>query len=157
MTPDSVLKAMAEALAEKYTTDGLDQPMVKVHPNPAGAGIEAPSPRQAAVEVMDSVVGPLLDLVWEMKGLLEEAGTMLRGLEDQAEEFDQPHVWALRDEITKLVVTKVEMDEPADWDYVRRFSATPNEIHDILRSGLHPNVLKAYVDAVKAGEFDPQG
>jgi hypothetical protein len=38
--------------------------------------------------------------------------------------------------------------------YLRQFSATPNEIHDILKSGLHPNVLKAFTDAVKNGDFD---
>jgi len=154
MTPESVLEAMAKALAEKFTSTGkstfeerLDQGMMHHFIAADGYGSMAPvTPRQAAVEAM-SVVGPILELVWEMKDLLERSTTVINGLSQQVDD-PGPYAQEILSEIWNLITKKIEMQEPADWDYVRRFSATPNEIHDILRSGLHPKVYLAYQQAI---------
>jgi hypothetical protein len=164
MTPESVLEAMAKALAKEYTKPYKDESgksfdqrldigmMYHFTAEDDCLVMQTVTPRQAAVEAMN-VVGPVLDKVWEMKDLLERAIRLLGEWAQDLEDGPGPEFDAFLSEVGPLMA-KLRVQEPADWDYVRRFSATPNEIHDILRSGLHPNVLKAYVDAVKAGEFE---
>lgn len=122
MTPDSVLEALTEALAKKST----------IH--------------DQAVEAM-TVVGPILDKVSEMKDLLERAIRLLGEWSQDLEDGPGPEFDEILSEVGSMNA-KLYVQEPADWDYVRRFSATPNEIHDILRSGLHPNVYLAYQQAI---------
>jgi hypothetical protein len=172
MTPDSVMKAMAKALAEKFTSRGMyDGKLAKYNKSleerinsgmmrsfadwDGNMSIQPVTPREAAVEVMDSVVGPILELMAEMQALLVRANRELGEMALDLPDGPSAEYHMLSCEIARLEA-KSRMQQPADWDYVRRFSATPHEIHDILRSGLHPKVLKAYVDAVKAGEFDQQ-
>lgn len=163
MTPESVLKAMAEALAERFTSGGkydgrlkkynksleerLDSGMIRTFADWDGnMSMRAVTPREAAVEAMD-VVGPILELVWKMKDLLERSTTVINGLSQQVDD-PGPYAQEILSEIWDLITKKIEMQEPADWDYVRRFSATPNEIHDILRSGLSEPVHLAYQQAI---------
>jgi hypothetical protein len=160
MTPESVLKAMAEALAEKYTftPEGAEERPLEERVNDVlavkfpngylGTSMRPVTAREAAVEVMDSVVGPLLDLVFRMK---EAMGALAKSHQEFIDEWARHDADASTLEaqhVAKSLIREVEVKEPADWDYVRRFSATPSEIHDILRSGLHPNVYLAYQQAI---------
>lgn len=160
MTPESVLKALAEALAKKYTTSGryededarlddrIDRGMMKTFV--AGDGhlsIRAVTPREAAVEAM-SVVGPLLELVFEMKGALESLAKSHKEFIEEWARHDADASTLEVQHVAESLVREVEIEEPADWPYLNQFSATPNEIHDILRHGLHPNVHLAYQQAL---------
>lgn len=163
MTPESVLEAMAEALAEKYTTEGgysgklekynqtpeqrLDQGMMRTFVDTDGnLSICAVTPREAAVEAMN-VVGPILEKLWEMKGLMEQALKLMGDWVQDGEAGGGPEFDSFLTEVGRLMA-QLRVQEPADWDYVRRFSATPNEIHDILKSGLHPNVHLNYQQSI---------
>jgi hypothetical protein len=168
MTPDSVLKAMADALAEKYTTSGyerhsrfhrtleerLDQGMMKTFEASDGMlSIRAVTPREAAVEAMN-VVGPILEVLFQ---LVETAKEMAKSHKEFIDEWARHDVDAHTQEVQYVMeslIGKVEVQEPADWAYLSQFSATPSEIHNILRVGLHPNVLKNFIDEVKAGKFN---
>jgi hypothetical protein len=161
MTPESVLEAMTKALAEKYTTSGyernsrfhrtneerLDQGMMKTFEASDGnLSIRAVTPREAAVAAMD-VVGPILEMVWSLNELLKRSRA---AMDDMAQDVDggpSAEYHALSWELGEAI-RQVDVEEPTDWDYVNRFSATPSEIHDILRRGLHPNVHLAYQQAI---------
>lgn len=156
MTPESVLEAMAEALAEKYTPSDslnekpeqrLDEGMVVVFPySDSEVAFRAVTPREVAVEAMN-VVGPILEKLWEMKGLMEQALKLMGDWVQDGEAGGGPEFDSFLTEVGRLMA-QLRVQEPADWDYVRRFSATPNEIHDILKSGLHPNVHLNYQQSI---------
>lgn len=162
MTPDSILKAMAEALAKKYTSGGsyrgelekynksleerLDQGMMDHYTADDGYRSMAPvTPREAAVEAM-TVVGPILELFFR---LAETARELAKSHKEFIEDSSQPDAHTLEVQyVMESLLGQIEVKEPADWNYVSRFSATPSEIHDILRSGLHPKVYLAYQQAL---------
>lgn len=160
MTPESVLKAMAEALAEKYTytpegakrerplEERVNDGMAVKFPNGyLGTSMRPTKAQEAATTAME-VVGPVLELLFR---LAETAHQMAKSHKEFIDEWARHDVDAHTQEIQYVMerlLEQIKVKEPADWGYVSRFSATPNEIHDLLREGLHPDVHLNYQQAI---------
>lgn len=101
----------------------------------------------------DFVDGHVMPVI---QGLVEALGQLHMASQEMAESHHDlmrvvpdPGARALSAEYhIAEVLIRMEFRKPTEWNYLSAFSATPQEIHDILKSGLSEPVYRNYQQAI---------
>lgn len=126
---DRVRSDLAQKLVERWWASGK---------NSFGEGV---TPKEAT-EVAMRVLEPLLNLIDEVASAAER---ITKSHAHFVQDSSDPGSEAIAAEWEmSRILGKLRYFEPHDWTYISRFSATPSEIHKILKDGLCEDVYLNY-------------
>lgn len=97
-------------------------------------------------ECLDQDIMPIIEgLVNALNEVCTAATELSKSHRQFIDESSLPDASTLEAQyVMDSVLGKVQHSAPHDWTYISRFSATPNEIHQVLKGGLAEDVYLAY-------------